>query len=276
MHGNADHTADVQQRFRQPYSMTRATARILLWLAPFVCTATLLILLWHYASTKLNPIFFPSPVKVLNSAQELVQGGVLFQHVWVSLRRILAGFLIGTAIGIPIGLLMGTYPFARRFFTPYVGFLRFVPPIAMIIYAIVWFGSGEGSKIFLVAFSTVFIVILNVEAGVRTIAPNRIRAALCLGAQPVQLFVYVLLPSAIPFVLTGMRIAMGAAFAVIVAAELLSSEEGIGFLLENSRLFLKTDRIFVAIVALGIMGFFTDRCFRLLIHWFGGEYVRRS
>jgi ABC-type nitrate/sulfonate/bicarbonate transport system permease component len=233
----------------------------------------ILLLLWHFASTRLNPIFFPSPAKVLDGAYGLVQEGVLLHHAWASLRRILAGFLIGSAIGIPIGLLMGMYPFARRLFTPYVGFLRFVPPIAMIIFAIVWFGTGETSKIFLVAFSTVFVVVLNVEAGVRSIIPNRIRAALCMGAGPYQLFFYVLLPSCAPFILTGMRIAMGGAFAVIIAAELLSSEEGIGFLLESSRLFMKTDRIFVAIVLLGILGFLTDRCFRLFIRHFGKKYV---
>jgi len=233
----------------------------------------LLVLLWHFASTRVNPIFFPSPAKVLSGAYDLVQEGVLLQHAWASLRRILAGFFIGSALGIPIGLLMGMYPFARRLFTPYVGFLRFVPPIAMIIFAIVWFGTGEASKIFLVAFSTVFVVVLNVEAGVRSIVPNRIRAALCMGARPYQLFVYVLLPSCAPFILTGMRIAMGGAFAVIIAAELLSSEEGIGFLLESSRLFMQTDRIFVAIVVLGILGFVTDRCFRVFIRCFGEKYV---
>jgi NitT/TauT family transport system permease protein len=233
----------------------------------------ILVGLWQYASTQLNPIFFPSPSKVANGIYELMEEGTLVRHVRVSLGRILAGFIIGSAVAIPIGLLMGIYPFVRRLLTPYVGFLRFVPPIAMIIFAIVWFGSGETSKIFLVAFSTIFIVVLNVEAGVRSIAPNRIRAALCLGARPHQLFIHVLLPSSAPFILTGMRIAMGSAFAVIVAAELISSEEGIGFLLESSRLFLKTDRIFVAIVLLGIMGFATDRCFRVLIRYLGGEYV---
>ena len=272
MYANSEHSVGSGSA-SSSYAL-RAGRYVALRLAPFVCTVGVLIVLWHYASTKLNPIFFPSPAKVVASFHELIEGGVLFHHIWVSLTRILAGFAIGSALGIPIGLLMGAYPFARRFFTPYVGFLRFVPPIAMIIYAIVWFGSGETSKIFLVAFSTVFVVILNVEAGVREIAPNRIRAALSLGATPSQLFFSVLLPSTVPFVLTGMRIAMGAAFAVIVAAELLSSEEGIGFLLENSRLFLRTDRIFVAIVSLGIMGFITDRCFRLLIRWFGGEFVR--
>jgi len=242
-------------------------------LFPFVAMTAFLVGLWQYSSTLLNPIFFPAPLSVARSAYELILDGSLFVNIWASLLRILAGFLIGSFVAIPIGLLMGMYRFAAAVMTPYIGFLRFVPPISMAIFAIVWFGSGEASKIFLVFFSTVFIVVLSVEAGVRNIVPNRIRAAQSLGASPLQLFTYVLLPSSAPSILTGMRIAMGNAFAVIVAAELLSSEEGIGYLLESSRLFLQTDRIFVAIVTLGIMGFLTDRVFRILINRFGGEYM---
>lgn len=273
MHARVSSASPASAGTRTVDGLRRTLRSLLVAVAPLVCMTAILVLLWHFASTRLNPVFFPSPAKVLGGAYELVQEGVLLQHAWASLRRILAGFLIGSAIGVPIGLLMGMYPFARRLFTPCVGFLRFVPPIAMIIFAIVWFGTGETSKVFLVAFSTVFVVVLNVEAGVRSIVPNRIRAALCMGARPHQLFFYVLLPSCAPFILTGMRIAMGGAFAVIIAAELLSSEEGIGFLLESSRLFMKTDRIFVAIVLLGVLGFVTDRCFRVLIRYFGEKYV---
>jgi NitT/TauT family transport system permease protein len=218
-------------------------------------------------------MFFPSPEQVWIGFKQLARDGTLLLHVRASLTRIMIGFILGSIVGVPLGLLMGIDPFYRRLLTPYVGFFRFVPPIAMIIFAIVWFGSGETSKIFLVFFSTVFVVILNVEAGVRSVARNKIRAALSMGARPQQLLLHVLLPACTPFILTGMRIAMGGAFAVIVAAELISSEDGIGFLLESSRVFLQSDRIFIAVVTLGVMGFITDRIFRLLVRYCGGEYA---
>ena len=143
-----------------------------------------------------------------------------------------------------------------------------------MIFAISWFGSGEKSKIFIILFGTLFVVVLNAEAGVHGIAPNRVRAARSLGASERQIFWHVILPSAAPFILTGMRIAMGNAFATIISAELLSSEVGIGYLLAVSQLFLETDVIFVVVVSLGIMGFATDRLFRFLIVRFGGEYAR--
>lgn len=241
---------------------------------PYVFALTVLYLLWHYASLKLNPIFFPPPDKVWRAALELFASGDMVTHTAVSFARILAGFLIGSLIAIPLGLLIGFSPLSQRLLGPYIDLLRFIPPITLVIFTIVWFGAGETSKVFLVAFGTVFTVALNVEAGVRWIPRDRIRAAESLGATPTQIFWYVCLPSCIPFVLTGMRVAMGMAFAVITAAELISAEAGLGFLLEISRSFMKTDHIFVAVLALGTLGLLTDRAFKVLIQRFGGEYVR--
>lgn len=228
---------------------------------------------WHYAATRLSPLFFPSFMDVLKAIHELAYEGTLLIHMSVSLIRIVVGFLIGSIVAAPIGLLMGVSPFFGRFLGIYISFFRFIPAISVIIFAIVWFGAGEVSKIFLVFFATVFIVALNTEFGARNIPTTRVRGAYCLGANRYQCFFYVTVPSTVPFVLNGMRIAMGAAFAVIIAAELLSSEAGLGYLLESSRIFLKTDRVFVAVILLGILGFSTDRLFRFLIARFGGEYA---
>jgi len=230
--------------------------------------------LWQYASVKLNPLFFPSPASVLRAMQELHQEGLLVQNAAASMRRILSGFLLGSAAAVPIGLLMGMSPLARRSLIPYVSTLRFIPAIAMVIFAVAWFGDGETAKVFLIFFATIFVVLLNVEAGVRNVTPNRILGARCLGARPYQIFWHVILPSTVPYILTGMRIAMGTAFAVVISAELLSSDIGIGYLMASSQIFLKTERIFVAVVLLGGLGFITDRIFRTLIRIFGGEYVR--
>lgn len=234
----------------------------------------LVYLAWEYATHKISPLFFPSPERFWRAAIELIRSGELPRDIAASLGRILAGFVIGSGIAIPLGLLLGMSPLLRRVFGPYIGLLRFIPPITMIIFAIVWFGAGELSKIFLVAFGTVFTVAINVEAGVRFIPVNQLRAAASLGATRYQILRAVCLPSCVPFALTGMRIAMGMAFAVITAAELISAEAGLGYLLEISRSFMQTDRMFVSVVTLGLLGLLTDRTFRLLIARLGGEYVR--
>ncbi len=253
--------------------LLREAGRLFFAMAPYLCTATVLLGSWQYASTQINPIFFPSPAKVLSAVWRLNTEGNFFMHVGTSFWRILAGFLLGSAVGIPVGVLMGMKLSVRWSLEPYVQFFRFIPAIAMVIFAISWFGSGENSKIFIIVFGTIFVVVLNAEAGVHNVALNRIRAAQCLGADQRQIFRYVILPSAVPFIFTGMRIAMGNAFATIISAELLASERGIGHLLAVSQLFLETDVTFVVVVSLGIMGFATDRIFRLLITRFGGEYV---
>lgn len=243
-------------------------------LAPYLFITVVLLGLWQYASAVLNPVFFPSPVSVLRAMHELHQEGLLVQNTVASMRRILSGFLLGSAAAVPIGLLMGMSPLARAVVIPYVSTLRFIPAIAMVIFAVAWFGDGETAKVFLIFFATIFIVLLNVEAGVRNVTPNKVRGARCLGARPHQIFWHVILPSTVPYILTGMRIAMGTAFAVVISAELLSSDTGIGYLMASSQIFLKTERIFVAVVLLGFLGFITDRIFRILIQTFGGEYVR--
>ncbi len=252
----------------------REAGRLLYMIAPYLFTASVLLSAWQYASTQINPIFFPSPAKVLSAVWRLNTEGNFFIHVGVSFWRILSGFLLGSALAIPVGVLMGMRLNVKWSLEPYVQFFRFIPAIAMVIFAISWFGSGEMSKIFIIFFGTVFVVVLNAEAGVHNVPINRVRAAQSLGADQRQIFWHVILPSAVPFFLTGMRIAMGNAFATIISAELLSSEEGIGYLLAVSQLFLETDVTFVVVVSLGIMGFATDRLFRFFTLHFGGEYIR--
>lgn len=254
-------------------SLIRGLQRGMLIFAPYLFMTAVLVGLWQYASMVINPIFFPSPVKVLRAMVELYEEGLLLGNSMASLGRIVGGFLLGSIAAIPVGLLMGMSPLAHHTLIPYVSSLRFIPAIAMVIFATVWFGDTEASKVFLISFATFFVVLLNAEAGVRNVVPNRIRAAHCLGATPSQVFRYVVLPSTVPYILTGMRIAMGSAFAVVISAELLSSDMGIGYLIASAQIFLKTERIFVAVLLLGLFGFATDRLFRGLIRVFGGEYV---
>src|SRR5215831_6188453 len=230
-----------------------------------------LFVLWHLASTYLvGSVLFPPPTVVFKKGLLLAENGVLLAHLSASLQRILVGFVAGSLLGIPIGLAMGSFLPVRKLLEPYTEFLRFIPSVAMITVAVIWFGIGEASKVFLIIYTT--IVILNTAAGVSAIAPNKIRAAESLGATRAQIFFHVALPATVPYILTGMRLAMANSFTTIVAAELIAANDGLGKMLWDGRLFMLVDEIFVSLVTLGLLGFATDRVFRWSIYTFAGKY----
>ena len=232
-----------------------------------------LFVLWHLASVYLvSSVLFPPPAIVLRKAVILVLNGVLLEHLWASVQRILIGFIAGSLLGIPIGLAMGSFRPVRQVLEPYTEFLRFIPSVAMITVAVIWFGIGEASKIFLIIYTTIFIVILNTAAGVSAIANNKIRAAQALGATRGQIFFHVALSATVPYILTGMRLAMANSFTTIVAAELIAANEGLGKMLWDGRMFMLVDDIFVSLVSLGLLGFAVDRMFRWSIYTFAGKY----
>ena len=232
-----------------------------------------LFLIWHVAATWiLSSVLFPTPWKVVLKAVELAQDGTLWTETSASLARIASGFVGGSLIGIPIGLAIGSFPIVRRLLEPYTEFLRFIPATAMITVAVIWFGIGEGSKIFLIIYTTVFIVIINTAAGVSAVAPNKIRAARSLGASAAQVFFFVALPATVPYILTGMRLAMANSFVTIIAAELVAANNGLGRMIWDSRMYMLVDQIFVALVVLGFLGFAADRLFRWGIYAFAGRF----
>jgi ABC-type nitrate/sulfonate/bicarbonate transport system permease component len=242
-------------------------------LAGYLVGFASLFLIWHAASAwLLNSVLFPPPWQVLVKAVELTREGVLGDQVMVSMMRIFTGFLGGTLIGIPLGLAIGSFTIVRRLLEPYTEFLRFIPATAMITVAVIWFGIGEGSKIFLIIYTTVFIIIINTAAGVAAVAPNKIRAARSLGASRAQVFFFVALPATVPYILTGMRLAMANSFVTIIAAELVAANSGLGKMIWDSRMYMLVDQIFVALLVLGLLGFTTDRLFRWGIYAFAGRY----
>lgn len=241
---------------------------------PFLIGFASLFSTWYVMSMYVvQSVLFPNPVTVFIKAVELIKDGTLIAHVAASLKRIFAGFLLGSLLGIPIGLAIGSFSLVRKVLEPWTDFLRFIPSVAMITIAVIWFGIGEESKIFLIIYTTIFVVILNSSAGVAAIAPNKIRAAQALGASKRQIFVLVALPATVPFILTGMRLAMANSFTTIVAAELISAQEGLGVMLWNGRMFMLVEEIFVALVTLGLLGFTADRLFRLAVHRYAGRYA---
>jgi NitT/TauT family transport system permease protein len=235
-----------------------------------------LVAIWWMMSLRFDVAVLPSPVIAFEETKRLMVGGELIVHTAASLYRLLAGFIIGCLVAIPVGFAMGMVPFFRRMMEPVTEFFRFIPAIAMVVFALIWFGIGESSKIFLIVYNTFFSVALATEAGVTHVVPSRIHAVQSMGASQIQVVRFVVIPSVITYVIQGMRISMGRAFATIVSAEILAANSGLGFLIFSSREYSKMDTVIVAIIVLGILGLLIDRLFRRFTFWLGGEYLPKG
>ncbi len=222
------------------------------------------LLVWYLLSRVFPPLFLPSPMLTWEAAWELHDDGSLWTSILASSQRILIGWGIGVALGAPIGVLMGHFSLVRRFLDPYIEFFRFIPPIAFVTLAVIWLGPGEMSKIALILYTSIFIVTINTIAGVLSVNPLRIRAAQALGATPMQTLWSVVVPSTVPYIFTGARLAMGNSFLTIVSAEIVAAQEGLGSLIWTSRNYGRTEWVFVGIIALGLLGLFFDRVLRFV------------
>lgn len=224
-------------------------------------TFAVVLLAWYVAAVRglVNPTLLPSPVEVFWTFVEMARSGELFQHIAISLQRILLGFLAGFTTAVPLGLMIGRVRLVRDFIEPILDTIRPVPALAFLPLAILWFGIGEVSKIFLLWFGTFFVIIVSVIEGVHNFDVVLLRVARNLDASELQIFLHVLLPGVLPFILEGMRQAIATAFRVIVAAEMIAAQTGIGFLILQASLFYRSDRVFVGIITLGILGMTADK-----------------
>jgi NitT/TauT family transport system permease protein/taurine transport system permease protein len=179
-------------------------------------------------------------------------------------------------LAVIIGVLMGRLRIVNELLDPVIEVLRYLSPTAMIPIAVIWFGIGETSKYFLIFWGTFFFVLINTVAGVIRTPVARQRAAQCLGASRLQIFALVVVPSAAPYIVTGMRVAMASSFMAIIPAEMLAADSGLGFLLQQSGMLLQTNRIFVALAAISALGFLTDRVFRWLVDLTMSRYVGQT
>lgn len=222
------------------------------------------IVLWDLLSRTANPMFLPSPRATWASVIELWVDGTLLRSVLASSQRIAVGWGLGLLVGIPLGILMGHFRWLRRLLDPYIEFFRFIPPIAFVTLAIIWLGPGEASKVSLIFYTTVFIVILNMIAGVQSVSELRLRAAASLGAGRLWTMLTVILPSTVPYMVTGARLAMGNSFLTIVSAEMIAAQDGLDALIWSARNFGRTEWVFVGIIVLGLLGFLFDRIVRIM------------
>ena len=218
---------------------------------------------WQLTSTYLvSPHLIPPPREVLRTAVPMLVTAEIPRHIAASVARVAVGFSLGSALGIVLGVLMGRIRWVHDLLDPVIEFFRFLSPTAMIPIAVIWFGIGEASKYFLIFWGTFFIVLINAIHGVMGTPWARVRAAECLGANRLQIFTLIVLPSAVPSVVTGMRVALASSYLSIIPAEILAADSGLGYLLQQSSLLVQTNRVFVVLGVFGLLGYVSDRIFR--------------
>jgi ABC-type nitrate/sulfonate/bicarbonate transport system permease component len=266
--------------FEQVAKSRRASWRALIGDGPlrsivYGCLSLLIsLVVWQLLSTFVfNPFLIPPPLEVARAAGPMIASGEIFADVAISMTRVMVGFVCGSLAGIVLGVLLGRIRLLNDLFDPIIELMRYLSPTAMIPIAVIWFGIGEMSKYFLIFWGTFFIVVINTVAGVWRVPLTRQRAAECLGATKLQIFALVVIPSAVPYIVTGMRVALASSFMSIIPAEILAAESGIGYLLQKSSMLLQTNRIFVALLTICILGFVVDRLFRLCVDRLLARYV---
>lgn len=211
-----------------------------------------------------NPIFLPGPWLVLGSVLDMAVRGTLWIHLAATLERVAMGFGVGATLGVALGLAAGQLTPVRNVIEPLVELLRPIPPLALLPMFIVWVGIGEASKIGFITYATFFPIFLTTVTGVRQIDPLLVRAAQSLGARGVALFTRVILPAALPDILTGLRLGVALAFFVIVISEFIGAEHGLGYLINDGRNFFLVPQMLGAAVVLGLLGYAGNALVRLL------------
>ncbi|HBQ7844548.1 TPA: taurine ABC transporter permease TauC [Klebsiella aerogenes] len=232
--------------------------------------AVLLAIWWAVTALQLiSPLFLPSPWQVLQKLLTIAgpQGfmdATLWQHLAASLTRIAIALILAAIVGVPVGIAMGLSPTVRGILDPLIELYRPVPPLAWLSLVIIWFGIGETPKILLIYLAIFAPVVMSTLAGVKSAQQVRIRAAQSLGASRAQVLWLVILPGALPEILTGLRIGLGVGWSTLVAAELIAATRGLGFMVQSAGEFLATDVVLAGIAVIAIIAFVLELGLRAL------------
>jgi taurine transport system permease protein len=215
-----------------------------------------------------KPLFLPSPQAVLTKFITVWQNGFtntpFLEHVGISAARVFGAFILACLVGIPLGIAMGISPFVRGIFDPPLEFYRPIPPLAYLPLMIIWFGIGETSKVLLIFLSVLAPVALGARSGVKSAAIEQIHAAYSFGASRWQVMTQVILPSALPEILTAMRIGIGFGWTTLVAAEMVAATRGLGYMVLTASQFLQTSTVIMGIIVIAIIAYAFDMLMRLI------------
>lgn len=241
-----------------------AQERIIGILSPII-----LLLIWQLLGTfgVIDERFVPTPSSIAKTAYEMMVNGTLLVHLKASFIRIGSGFVIGSIIGVALGVLMGLSRWLRAALDPIVAAIYPIPKISLLPLVMVFFGLGEASKIFIIAFAVVFIVLINTMAGVMSISDIYFDVAKNYRASKAKLFLRVVIPGALPSIFVGLRLAIGVALILIVAAEFVAAQAGIGYLIWTSFEVMRIEEMFVGIILITIIGLVTTFVLKEVERW---------
>ena len=238
-----------------------AFRRSLLVLAPW-CAIVLAWYAIHYSGL-VNPALVPSPHAVAARFWELA-GDRLPRDVWTSTWRVVLGVTFGIVLAVPVGFVLGWYREIRSFADPLLNFFRALPPIALIPLVIVYFGIGETAKVVILFYASFFAGVIVMYEGIAQISPIYVRVARTLGATDSEIFLKVIVPLTVPHMLTALRVALGVAWATLVASELIAAQQGLGSLIQNAAAFFQLDIIYVGIICIGLVALAMDLGLRVV------------
>lgn len=226
----------------------------------------ILVLVWALLRQTglINPGLLPSPLAVLARFWHGLLDGDLGINILMSLERVLAGLLIGTAAAVPVGFLIGWYRPVRRLIDPLINFFRALPPIALIPLVIVYLGIGEIAKIAILFYASFFAAVIAMYEGMAAISPIYIRVARTLGASDLEIFWRVMVPLTVPHMLVALRVALGVRWATLVAAELVAAQQGLGAMIQNASSFFDLNTIYLGIICIGALALLMDTILRKL------------
>ncbi|MGC3984287.1 MAG: aliphatic sulfonate ABC transporter permease SsuC [Pseudorhodoferax sp.] len=256
--------ADAPDRSAAPAWIAGAARQLLPWLVPVA-----LVVAWQAASSLgwLSTRVLPAPIDVVTAAWTLSASGELWTHVKVSAGRALLGLAIGGGLGLLLGLLTGSVRFFETLLDSTIQMVRNIPALALIPLVILWFGIDESAKLFLIAVSVFFPIYLNTFHGIRNVDPQLIEMGRTYGLSRWQLYKEVILPGAVSSILVGLRFSLGLMWVILIVAETISAQAGIGYLTMNAREFLQTDVVLVGILLYALLGKLADLLARGLEHW---------
>jgi NitT/TauT family transport system permease protein len=248
---------------------------------PLISWATIAVIsfAWYVATAKglVSGFILPSPAILWSEFRILVLKGYagksFSEHILASLFRTFTGLGLGIGVGVPIGLLMGSSRVAYAILGPIFSFLRPIPPIAFIPLMILYFGIGEFSKVALIFLAALYYVVLNTSSGMRTVPQDLIRAGQNVGLTRVQLFSKVVFWAALPHIMTGVKTATAISWAIVVAAELIAAQAGLGFMVMDAATFFRVPNVYIGIIIIGLIGVMLEvitlAIDRRLLHWMG-------
>jgi NitT/TauT family transport system permease protein len=222
-----------------------------------------IIAIWYAIaySGLINPALLPKPHDVLTKFWELLRDRLPID-MWMSTQRVFIGVTLGIVFAVPVGFVLGWYKGIRTFIDPIINFFRALPPIALIPLVIVYFGIGEPAKIVILFYASFFAGVIVMYEGIAQISPIYVRVARTLGATDTEIFRKVILPLTVPHMLTALRVALGVAWATLVASELIAARQGLGALIQNASSFFQLDIIYVGIICIGFIALAMDLLLR--------------